>query len=104
MGEMARLLNKINLRLTIGRLACIDDNEPNPVQYRARIDLKGGSLAENQIDTLAIAACRIFTLYDPIIKKIALTKKSASRCWAELLEAEVLAPPLHSSSASSRLN
>jgi len=92
MGELTRLLNKINLRLTIGRLACIDDHDANPVQYRARIDLNGGKLTTAQIDTLALTAWKIFTLYGPIIEEVALRKKSASRCWTALIEAETSLP------------
>ena len=91
MGEMTRLLNRINLRLTIGRLACVDDNESNPVQYRARIILNGATLDAQQIDTLALAAWRIFSIYGPIISRVALTKTSTKECWAELLKEEAAA-------------
>lgn len=88
MGEMTRLLNNINLRLTIGRLACVDDDDANPVQYRARISLNGGTLAAQQIDDLALAAWRICTIYGPIISRVALTKVTTKECWADLLQDE----------------
>ena len=91
MGEMTRLINRVNMRLGLGRLACPDDDEANPVQFLARIDVEGGVLEPKQIGNLVGAAFGTFNPYGSLITTVALTKQSAAACWAELLEEEAAA-------------
>ena len=87
-GEICRLLNLINLRLSLGRFACLEDSDSYPIHFRARIDVEGGTLQTKQVEKLVTAAYRAFDYYGPIIVTVAITEKSASLCWAELLAQE----------------
>jgi len=90
-GEMARLINRVNMRITLGRLACPDIDEACPVQFLVRIDVEGGVVTPNQIDTMVGVSWEVFRMYGPMITAVALTKQSEAACWAEFLEEEAVA-------------
>ncbi|WP_288039235.1 YbjN domain-containing protein [Acidiphilium sp.] len=90
MTEMARILNRINMRLALGRLACHDDSDSNAVQFLARIDVEGTMLVTRQIHSMLGAALNTMRRYGELLAATALTKQSAETLWASLLEDEAL--------------
>lgn len=88
MGDMARILNRINMRLRLGRLGCHDDDDANPVQFKACVDVEGGTLAGGQIDTLLGSASASFRQYGQLIASVALTKFPEGDLWKSFLEDE----------------
>ena len=83
MADMARILNRINCRWELGRLACYDDEDSNPVQFRANIDVEGGSLSPNQIGTMVGAAIGTFNRFGQLLAAVALTKQPGDKLWAD---------------------
>jgi hypothetical protein len=88
MADMTRILNRINTRLGLGRFACHDDEDSNPVQFLVRIDVEGGALAPQQITTMVKEAYWAFRPYGQLIATAALTKQSANDLWAKFLAEE----------------
>jgi len=91
MPEMVRILNRINMRIGLGRLGCHDDDDSNPVQFLARIDVEGGSLSPTQIETMVNAAVGTFNPYGQLLAAVALTKQSGDALWKSYLEDEAAA-------------
>lgn len=88
MADMSRILNRINMRLGIGRLGCHDDKDSNPVQYLALIDVEGGTLAAQQIASMVGAGFATFGPYGQLIAATALTRQPADALWANFIEEE----------------
>lgn len=88
MAHMARILNRINIRLRLGRLACGDDSNSNPVQFRAGIDVHGGVLAHDQIDSMLGDGLWTMDEYGRLLADAALTEKSPDALWALFIEGE----------------
>jgi hypothetical protein len=86
MAEMARIINRINMRTRIGSLGCHDDEDANPVQFRASIDVEGSALTPRQIGNLVGAAMSMFKRYDRLLAATALTGRSVDSLWNEFLE------------------
>lgn len=86
MPEMSRLLNRINTRLGLGRLACHDDDESNPVQFLAVCDVEGGSLSAGQVGTMIAAAVATFRPYGELLAAAVFTKQQVDALWEEYLE------------------
>lgn len=86
MGDMARILNRINIGLSLGRLACYDDDEDNPVQFLARIDIEGGQLGKTQIGTMISAAGGTFDDCGQLLAAVALTRQPVDLLWKQYLE------------------
>ena len=88
MADMTRILNRINLRLGIGRLCCIDDEEANPVQYKEGIDVDAAPFAPDHIDNMLAAGGSIFEHHSQLLTTVALTDVSADAAWSKFLEEE----------------
>ncbi|MDR3449949.1 MAG: YbjN domain-containing protein [Alphaproteobacteria bacterium] len=88
MVVMARILNRINMRLRFGRLACHDDENSNPVQFLAGIDLWEASLPRDQIGKMLGECFSTMVQYGPLLARTALTKQSADDLWVSFLERE----------------
>lgn len=88
MGEVTRILNRVNTRLGLGRLACYDDEESNPLQFLVRIDVEGSALTTRQITSMISAAIGTFRGYGQLLIAAALTKQSVDSLWNEFLEEE----------------
>lgn len=88
MPDTVRVLNRINMRLRLGRLGCHDDEDANPVQFLARIDVEGGALVPDQVRNMLGAGIATMKQYSQLLAAAALTRQSADRLWAEFLEEE----------------
>ncbi len=88
MSDMARILNRINMRLRLGRLGCRDDEDANPVQFLVRIDVEGGALVPEQIGNMLGAGIGTMSQYGQLLAATALTKQSADALWSSFLEEE----------------
>ncbi len=84
MDIATRILNRINTTLVVGRLAVGDDEEANPVQFRASIDVEGSSLTVQQIHGMLSAGHASMAHVSALIAVVALTDRSLEECWAEL--------------------
>lgn len=89
--EMARVVNRINMRLGLGRLGFDDDEDSNRIQFLATIDVEGGSLAVKQIGSMVGAAVGTFNPYGELLAAVALTKQSGDALWTSFLEEEAAA-------------
>jgi hypothetical protein len=88
MSDMARLLNRINNRLNIGRLACMDDEDANNVQFKGIIDVEGGRFGGSMIGNLYYSGINTFEYYGDLLAAAAMTKQPIERLWSEFLEQE----------------
>ena len=86
MVEMARILNRLNTELVIGRLACPDDGSANPVQLKFAIDVEGSELTSAQIRTMMDAAVVCYRSCTELLAAVALTKQPIEPLWAAFLE------------------
>jgi hypothetical protein len=86
MGEMARLINIINMVQHFGRFGCADDDESNAVQFCLTYDVEGGSITGKQIDLMADEAMRWYDRWYSLLASVALTKTTAKEAWATHLE------------------
>lgn len=82
MPEMSRLLNLININLSIGRVACSDDDDNNAVQYKLRYDVTGGKCSGKMINLAVDSATYAFRTYGEAMASVALTKTTAKEAWA----------------------
>jgi hypothetical protein len=86
-SEMARALNKINYNnQKVGRIACPDEDEPGPVQFRWTTDLSNGSISKEQIDYMVETPVGFFNFFGEVLAAIALTKAPAESLMAEFWE------------------
>ena len=84
MDIAARVLNRVNTTMVVGRLAVDDDDEANPVQFRASIDVEGSILTIKQIYSMLSAGHASMAYVSAMIAVVALTERSLEECWAEL--------------------
>jgi len=87
-ADTAIILNRINMRITLGRFACRDDGESQSVQFKSVIDVEGAEFATEQISNMASAAVEVFQHYGEVFTALALTKKLAKEIWDDFLNAE----------------
>lgn len=85
MDAMARVLNRINLNLNIGRFACPDDENANPVQFRASIDLDGTQASPEQVGLMSDTGSGSFTYWGSLLAAVALTKRPVDELWEDFL-------------------
>lgn len=84
----AKILNRINFtRLRLGRLAVLENGEPNPIQFGCSIDVEGGTLAPKQIGTV-IGVCFSLGRFHQLLSAVALTKMSEDKLWEEFVDEE----------------
>jgi len=83
MADMSRILNRLNCRLTIGRLYCWDDEDANPVIFQQAIDMEGAKLVPKQIHILIGAATATFEGRAALLAAVALTQQPIDALWAE---------------------
>jgi hypothetical protein len=88
LSVLATIMNRINNRLNIGRFACEDDGDVNPVQFKVGFDVEGSSLSAKQIHTMVDAGCFAFRYYEGVLAAIAFTSQSADQVWQTFLEEE----------------
>ena len=86
MADMSRILNRLNLGLTFGRLYCPDDAESNPVAFEHSIDVEGSELVPKQISNMMGAATGTFAGREELLAAVALTKQPIDALWANFLE------------------
>lgn len=85
---MSRILNRINSsKLRLGRLAVLDDGDPNPVQFKAAIDFEGGAVTKSQVSTM-VQVCFLMSRFHHLLSAVALTKASEDDLWNDFLEDE----------------
>lgn len=85
--EMARTLNKINYAIQIvGRVACPDEDEPGPIQFRWTADLSNGSISKEQINYMVETPVGFFNFFGEVLASISLTKAPAEKLMAEFWE------------------
>ena len=83
---MARLLNRVNCRLALGRLACDDGSEARPVQFKISVDVEGTVLSPTMVNTLIGLGVATFKTYGSLLGACALTKRSLEELWLEFFE------------------
>ena len=86
MGDMSRILNRLNVSARFGRFYCWDDEEPNPVTFQHAIDVEGSELVPKQISNMMDAAMSSFALYEELLAAVALTKQPIDALWDNFLE------------------
>jgi hypothetical protein len=86
MGEMARVLNRLNCHQRVGRWYCWDDEDSNPVIFETAVDVKGSKLVPQQIMTLVMSAANAFESGGELFAAVALTKQPIDVLWANFLE------------------
>lgn len=84
--ELAIILNRINIVQPLGRFAIWDDDDHNAIQWKASIDVEGGELAVNQIDTLCSAGISASRHYLDVLSRVALSPIPANEAWKDFLE------------------
>lgn len=82
---VARILNRINCGLVLGRLACADETGARPIQFKCGFDVEGSTLSPIQVNTLVSAAGATFHTYGSLLAAAALTKRSVDELWLEFL-------------------
>lgn len=80
--DMSIILNRINSRLVMGRLAVHDDGEDNPVQFQVTVDVEGSSLGTQQITNMLSAGGWAFSTYGQLLTAIALTQQPVEEAWS----------------------
>ena len=103
MPEMARVLNRINISNALGRLACSDDDDANPVQFHSIVDVEGGALSVTQIDTMVSASIHAFERYGELLAAVALTKQSGNALWKSFLKEQAAASKVSEDAGPSEL-
>lgn len=83
MDVMARVVNRVNCRLPMGRLGCVDDGESNPVQFKVAIDVEGSTLTPEQVHTMVGTALEVYGHFGSLLAATALTKKSLDQLWQD---------------------
>lgn len=84
--ELAVILNRINMRLVLGRFATDDDDDSNPIQWKAAIDVEGGSLSVDQLSTMVSAGCGSFRQHAELLSVVGFTKCSVDEAWDEFMK------------------
>lgn len=82
---VADILNRVNLSLGIGRIACPLSDNPMPVQFLARIDVEGSTFTPNQIHNMLKPALGTYEEYGDLLTAAALTKQTADQLWENFL-------------------
>jgi len=85
-GDMSRILNRLNYNLSLGRLSCLDDEDSNPVQFKAEIDVEGSTLALNQISVMVTTAAQYLDVFGELLAAVALTRQPVETLWSNFLE------------------
>ena len=85
--ELAVILNRINIVQRLGRFAIWDDDDHNAIQWKAAIDVEGGELAVDQIDTLCSAGVSASRHYLDVLSRVALSPLPANEVWKDFLGA-----------------
>lgn len=99
---VARILNRVNCRLGLGRLACDDGSEARPIQFKCGFDVEGSTLSPVQVNTLIALGVGTFRSYGELLAGAALSKRGIEELWLEYLAdqeecsewAGMKAPPL----------
>lgn len=86
--EVARLLNRINAPMKLGRLALFDDEDANYIQYKAAIDVEDGTIVGTQIASMIIPGRHTFLRYWDLLMSACLTKQSEDALWEKFIEEE----------------
>lgn len=88
MDVMSRILNRVNAQLILGRLACDDDEDASPVQFKCGFDVEGSTLSPIQVSTLIKMGTATFEGFGSVLVAAALTRRSADELWSEFLAAQ----------------
>ena len=88
MTGVARILNRLNSRIRLGRLCCVDDDDSNPIQFKAAIDVEGSALTARQIAVMLGAGLSTLERYGSILAQVALTDVEVDSAWDAFLERE----------------
>lgn len=88
MPDVARLLNRMNMRMRLGRLCCADDAESNPIQFKAAVDVEGSVLSARQIEIMLGAGTSTMERYLALLAKVSLTEEEVEAAWSAFLERE----------------
>src|SRR6516165_7126576 len=83
MGEIARILNRINAGTVVSKYSCWDDGEPNPIRLGVAIDIDKGNLDVSQIQSMLGAAGATMDRYGELLATVALTQQSANLIWQD---------------------
>jgi hypothetical protein len=86
MADMARILNRLNCGIRMGRLYCWDDDDANPVIFQQAIDMEGSKLVPKQIHNMMGAAINTFAQRGELLVAAALTKQPIDALWSEYVE------------------
>jgi hypothetical protein len=84
--DLVVILNRINIVQRLGRFAIWDDDDHNAIQWKGAIDVEGGELAADQIDTLCSAGITACRHYLDVLSRVALTPIPANEAWKDFLE------------------
>ena len=85
--ELVVILNRINIVQRLGRFAIWDDDDHNAIQWKAAIDVEGGELAVDHIDTLCSAGVSASRHYLDVLSRVALSPLPANEVWKDFLGA-----------------
>lgn len=85
MDVMARILNRVNCRLALGRLACDDGPEARAIQFKVSVDVEGSALSLTQVSTMISSGVGTFSDFGGLLAGAALTKRPVEELWLEFL-------------------
>lgn len=80
-SEMARLINLINNKLVLGRLASADDGESNSVQFRASVDFTASHCSREQIEIMVNQGMWSLRHYEKALAAVSFADLSALEAW-----------------------
>lgn len=84
--EIVKLINRLNIRMPLGRYAIVDNGEPVRIQWKGMIDVEGATLSAKQVRTIQQCGFDLFERDIESFTRLAFSKCTADEIWDEMLE------------------
>jgi hypothetical protein len=86
--EVAGIVNRVNVYLSVGRFCVSDERDAIPVQFMASIDVEGSMLTTTQIENLLGYGINAFERFGRLLATLSVTDIALEDAWANFLADE----------------